>query len=322
MPPTSPVSSWPALTQIISTGIPGLDAMFNKRGLYQGSSILISGGSGAGKTTIGNHFIDAACERGERCILFGFEEGPNEHCRNAMAVGIDLNKWIDADLLRLIVVRPNLFGLETHVARIHHELERFNPSLVVIDPISAFLGHTFEVHGALQRILNNLKSRGTTAVFTSLLNIGTLMDDALSSLMDTWIKLVGIDANGERNRVLYVMKARGLSHSNQVREYRMTDTGFELITAYIGPDGVLTGSARLTQEAHEQAANSDRKNEIERRQREVLRQKEILVSQITVLRVALEEKEDEAAKLLEQNDTRAEGLANSNRVLSAYRATP
>jgi circadian clock protein KaiC len=321
-PPTSPQMSWPALTDIISTGIPTLDEMFHKRGLYRGSSILVSGGAGAGKTTMGSHFLNAACERGERCLFFGFEEGPNEHSRNALSVGIDLKKWTELGLLRMDVVRPNLYGLEMHLARIYETVEKFKPSLVIVDPISSFFGNISEVHGALLRILNVLKSSGTTALFTSLQGFGTSMDDSLSSLMDTWIKLVDVEANGERNHVLYVIKARGLSHSNQVREYRTTDVGIELINAYIGSDGVLTGAARLTQEARENAAVAERQNEVERRQREIVRQREMLISQITVLQVALEEKDNEAAKLLKQNDTRVEGLAISNRELNAYRATP
>ena len=321
MPATSPGESWPALTEIFSTGVPTLDSMFNKQGLYRGSSILLSGGAGTGKTTIASHFIDAACERGERCLYFGFEEGANEHYRNALTVGIDLERWVHAGRLIFDVVRPNLYGLELHLARIHREVAAFGPTMVVIDPISSFFGANSSVHGALLRILNLLKSKGITAVFTSLQGSGGLVEDGLSSLMDTWIKLVGVEANGERNNVLYVIKARGQSHSNQVREYRTSDTGIELITAYIGPNGVLTGAARLTQEAREHAANVDRHNEIQRRRREIVRQRDSLMSQITLLRAELDETEDEAAQTLGQDNTREAGLTKSDIALKAYRTT-
>jgi circadian clock protein KaiC len=321
LPATSPAQSAPVSSAIISTGIAGLDAMFQKRGLYRGSGILLTGDAGSGKTTMTSHFIDAACARGERCLLFGFEEAADENCRNALSVGIDLAKWVTAGLLRLDVARPSMCGLEMHLARIHRSLDEFRPDLVVVDPISAFIGLAQDVHATVLRMMNLLKSRGTTALYTSLLNNGGMVDHALSSLMDTWIRLIDIDANGERNHVMYVMKARGLAHSSQVREYRIGDTGVDLVTPYIGPEGVLTGTARITQEAREQAATTDRRQEIERRRRELGRRRQTLEAQMYQLRVALEDAEDETATVQGQDDAREAMLTRSSSTVAARRVT-
>nr|WP_294543416.1 circadian clock protein KaiC [uncultured Rhodopila sp.] len=305
LPVTSSGIERPVSNEIVSTGIAGLDAMLRNGGFYRGSSILLSGVAGIGKTTIGSHFIDAACRRGERSMAFVFEEGAEEICRNVRSVGIDLRRWVDAGLLRFEAARPSLYGLEMHLARMHRDVLAFKPSVVVIDPISAFRGPLTEVHATLLRMVDLLKSGGVTALFTSLRTAGSLHDGtdaALSSLMDSWIKLMDIEANGERNRVLYVIKSRGSSHSNQVREYRMTDTGVELIEPYIGPEGVLTGAARLAQEARELAAAESRRRDIGQRRRESERRRQSLERQINELRATLDAELDEAHTLLLEDD--------------------
>jgi circadian clock protein KaiC len=321
MPELSPGVTWPAVTDIFPTGIAGLDGMFQKNGLYRGSSILLSGGPGSGKTTIGTHFIDAACARGERCLFFGFEEGANEYTRNASSVGINLDRWIKADLLRLDVVRPNFYGLEGHLARMSRECAAFDPAMVVIDPISSFFGSDPNVQGALLRILNLLKSKGTTALFTSLQGFEASHDHGLCSLMDTWIKLVDVESDGERNHVLYIMKARGLSHSNQMREYRTTNAGVRLMTAYSGPNGIVTGAASLTQKAREQATATDRQDEVEWRRRVTLRKRETLISQIGSLAAELQMLEDKATKVQEQDITCEVDFAGSSRNLRVHPTT-
>jgi circadian clock protein KaiC len=322
LPVTSSGLNMPVSSEIVSTGIPGLDSLLRKGGIYRGSSILLSGVAGTGKTTIGSHFIDAACARGERCLFFVFEEGAGEICRNALSVGIDLRKCVDSGLLRFEASRPSLYGLEMHLARMHREINEFKPAMVVIDPISAFRGPDFEVHATLLRMVDLLKSQGITALFTSLRTDGKSMqgtDQGLFSLMDVWIKLMDVEANGERNRILYVIKARGMSHSNQVREYRITDSGVELLPVYVGPEGVLTGAARLTQEARERAVATARREEIERRRRDLARRREMMERQIMELRAGLEAEEDEVNTLLTQDDARGAALTTDRAALAARR---
>jgi len=322
LPVTSSGLMRPVSNDIISTGIAGLDAMLRNGGFFRGSSILLSGVAGTGKTTISSSVVDAACRRGERCIFFVFEENDEEVCRNALSIGLDLQKWVDSGLLRFEAARPSLFGLEMHLARMHRDIDRFKPSVAVIDPISAFRGPESEVHATLLRMVDLLKSRGITGLFTSLRiassnHEGT--DQALSSLMDSWIKLLDIEANGERNRALYIIKSRGGSHSNQVREYRMTDHGVELIDAYVGPEGVLTGTARMAQEAREEAAAERRRREILLRQRELDRRRRSLERQIAELQAAMERELEEVNTLNEEDNAQTAVLATNRAAIAARR---
>ncbi|HTI01497.1 MAG TPA: circadian clock protein KaiC [Acidisoma sp.] len=322
LPVTSSGLHRPASHEVVSTGIDGLDAMLGRSGFYRGSSILLSGVAGTGKTTFAGHFANAACARGERCLFFAFEESADEICRNAKSVGLDLQHWVDARLLRFEASRPSLFGLEMHLARMNRDLEAFAPDVVVIDPISAFRGPDVEVHATLLRMIDLLKSRGTLGLFTSLRNDGGLAEYAdmgLSSLMDAWIKLDNDEANGEINRTLYVIKARGMSHSNQVREYNITGHGITLIEPYIGPEGVLTGTARFTQIAREQASLLRRHQEAEQRRREVTRRRSVLERQINDLRAALKDEEHEESILLAELESREVELLKDREVLAAMR---
>ena len=321
LPVTSSGLDRPALNDVISTGVHGLDAMLRKGGFYRGSSVLLSGVAGTGKTTFGCHFIETACARGYRCMLFAFEESAQEICRNALSVGFNLQKWMDLGLLRFEAGRPSLRGLEMHLARMHRDLDRFMPEVVVIDPISAFRGPSAEVHAALLRMIDLLKSRDITALFTSLRTDGALVDGSdlgLSSLMDAWIKLTDVEGDGERNRILYLIKARGMSHSNQMREYRITDHGVVLTEPYIGPEGVLTGTARLNRENRDREQHQRRQHEIERRRRDIARRRQALERQISEQRAALEAEENEISVLLAQDVAYEEGL-DANRASVAIR---
>ena len=203
LPVTAAGLDYGVTTEAVSTGIAGLDAMLGRSGVFRGSSILLSGVAGTGKTTIGSTFVDAACRRGERCLFFVFEESAGQICRNARSVGLDLQRHVESGLLRFEAARPSLYGLEMHLARMHRDLERFDPAVVVVDPVSAFRGPDAEVHATLLRMVDLLKSRGITALFTSLRSNGVLVDGEdqdLSSLMDVWIKLLDVEAAGERNR--------------------------------------------------------------------------------------------------------------------------
>ncbi len=319
LPVTSADLSHSASEEVVPTGISGLDAMLARKGFFKGSSILVSGASGTGKTTVAACMLEAACKRGERCLAFLFEEGGRQVVRNARSIGLDLQTPIDAGLLRFEAARPTLFGLESHLARMHRDLDAFNPSLVVVDPISALQGATHELQSTLLRMVDMLRGRGVTAVFTSLRNEGGGADElGLSSLMDAWVKLVEVEANGERNRTLYLCKARGMSHSNQVREFVMSEHGVKVIDAYVGPAGVLTGTARLIQEARERAADLGRQQDSESRRREIERRKGAIERQIAELHASLEAAGDEEAILFEE-ERDLKGVARAERAAIASR---
>lgn len=323
LPVTSADLDYDVSNDIVSTGIEGLDAMLSPGGFFRGSSILISGVAGTGKTTISSYIVDAACGRGERAMSFVFEESGAQICRNALSVGLDLDCHVRSGLLRFEAARPTLYGLETHLARMHRDIERFRPSLVVIDPVSALNGPATELQATLLRMVDMLKSRGITAVFTSLRTDGGFDergDLGLSSLMDAWIKLLDVEANGERSRTLYVIKARGMSHSNQVREFQMSASGVKLVDAYVGPAGVLTGTARVVQEAREEAESLRREQESERRKREVIRRRHAIERQIAELRASLEVAEEEEAVLLGEDDMRETLRATERRAITQRRS--
>lgn len=306
----------------ISSGIAGLDAMLGPGGFFRGSSILVSGEAGTGKTSVSSSLIDAACRRGERCLAFVFEESGAQICRNALSIGLDLSRHVEAGLLRFEAARPSLFGLEMHLARMHRDIDRFEPAVVVVDPLSALHGPTGELQATLMRMIDLLKGRGITAVFTSLRSDrgGDQADDlGVSSLMDVWIKLLHIEANGERSRTLYVIKSRGMSHSHQVREFLMSSEGISLVEAYIGPAGVMTGTARLVQEAQEKAAQVRRRDDEERRVREAARRREAIERQIAELRAGLEAIDDEESRFSEEDAMREALLDKGRQELRARR---
>ena len=303
----------------VPTGVPGLDAMLGAGGYYRGSSVLISGLAGTGKSTFGAAFVDAACRRGERCLYFAFEESPDQVVRNMRSVGIDLAPHRAGGLLAFEAARPSLFGFELHLARMNRTIERFAPALVVVDPISAFRGPSSEIHATLIRLTDLCKTRAITTLFTSLSIAGDAMNESersVSSLMDTWISLEDKEADGERNRVLYVLKSRGMSHSNQLREYRLSAAGIELIAPYIGAHGVLTGSARLAQEARELESELGRRQATERRRREIARKRAATERQIAEMQAAIEAEEAEIATLVAQEEAR-ETLSGSDRQMMA-----
>jgi len=294
-----------APTEHVSSGIVRLDHMLDGRGFYRGSSILVSGTAGTGKSTIGAHFAEAAGGRGERALFFGFEESPNQIIRNMRSVGIELEKFVKKGLLQFQNARPSTWGLEVHLATIYKAISEFSPSIVVIDPVTNFLavGDSFETKSMLTRLIDFLKSREITAVFTSLTSGGHDLEDSevdVSSLMDTWILVKNIESNGERNRGLYVLKARGIAHSNQVREFLLTDRGVQLIDAYIGADGVLMGSARSSQISREKTAEVDRKLTLERKQRELRRKQELYEAQLISLQGQYETERDAILRELEE----------------------
>ena len=304
-----------ASTQRISTGNARLDTMLGGKGFYRGSSILVSGTAGTGKSTIAAHFVDAACKRGERALFFAFEESQDQIIRNMRSVGIDLEPYVKQGLLKFQNARPSNFGLEVHLALIHKVISDYKPSVVVVDPITNFVvvGNMPETKSMLTRLIDVLKTRQITAMFTSLTNSTVEIEDSqvgVSSLMDTWILVKNVESNGERNRGLYVLKARGIAHSNQVREFCLTDHGMELIDTYVGSDGVLMGSARAAQAAREATAALERAELRQRKERELQRKQELYEAQVLTLRNQYESEREALLKELEEDQKRESRVAS------------
>lgn len=282
----------------ISSGIPRLDAMLMNEGYYRGSSVLITGTAGTGKSSIAAHLVDSACRRGELCLYAATEESQNQIIRNMGSIGIDLGKWVKNGRLEFLNVRPSSYGLEMHLVDIHKHITRLNPSVFVFDPISNMtsVADLFDVKDMLTRLIDSLKLRNITSLFTNLVSNTDMVETTeigISSLMDTWIQLRDIEISGERNRVLYVLKSRGMPHSNQVREFQITERGIELTDVYIGPSGVLTGTARAVQENRDKAEALLRRQEIERKKLNLKQKKKTMESEIDNLRLAYAVEEQE-----------------------------
>ena len=305
-----------ASMQRISSGIPRLDTMLGGKGFYRGTSILISGGAGTGKSSMAAHFVQAACRRGERALYIASEQSTSEVLRNMRSIGIDLEPWVEKGLLRFYASRPGTFGLEKHLVTIHDLTANFNPKVVVIDPITNFasIGTGSEVKSMVTRLIDVLKSRHITALFTSLTTGDSSAESTevgVSSQMDVWLLLRNLESNGERNRGLYVLKARGLAHSNQIREFVLTDHGVQLIDVYVGPSGLLTGSARIAQELREKVETAARSQKLQRQQLELKQKRLQLETQIERMRAEFQ--------LEEQSMLRATGdmeLAENNASLA------
>ena len=321
LPITSAGLAHSASDVVISSGIPGLNQMLGAGGFYRGTSILVSGTAGTGKTSLAAHFVEAVCARGERCLYFAFEESPAQIIRNMRSIGLDLQPHVDAGLLRFEAARPSLFGLEMHLARMYREIEEFAPAAAVLDPISALRAETGDVHSMLLRVIDLLKSRGITAFLTNLLSVEGMdkSDAGMSSLMDTWLSLVQLESNGERNRGIYVLKSRGMNHSNQIREYQLTSQGVKLVDAYLGSSGVLTGSARIAQEIVDAAAAVRRTQDNERKQRDIQRKRAALERQIAELRAELESEEENARKSLQHNEELEKRMQDERRAMAIQR---
>jgi circadian clock protein KaiC len=297
----------------IATGIPRLDAMLGGRGFFRGSSILLTGTAGTGKTIISSNFAHAACRRGERTLFFSFEESPNQIIRNMHSIGLRLESPVKSGLLRIRSARPSLCGLEMHLATMFKEIAAFRPDVVIVDPITSLmdLGTVTEGKGMVTRLIDYLKAGQVTSLFTSLTQGGHVLQQSeagMSSLMDAWILLQDFEGNGERNRVLYVLKARGMKHSNQVREFLISDHGIDVVDAYIGASGVLTGSARAAQGALERAAALAGQQEAAQLEREVERKRAALERQISALRADYETEAAELRRIAEQVGTRTSVL--------------
>ncbi|MGA6980648.1 MAG: circadian clock protein KaiC [Candidatus Sulfotelmatobacter sp.] len=308
----------------ISSGIPRLDTMLGGEGFYRGSTVLISGTAGTGKTSLSAHFVDAAGRRGERCLYFSFEESPGQLMRNMKSIGLNLEQWVKKDLLRFHSSRATLYGLEMHLAIIHKIVQEFQPQVVVLDPVGSLIqaGNQRDAHVMLIRLIDFLKSREITAFLTNLTGGGDATEKTeveISSIVDSWLFVRDIELGGERNRALYVLKSRGMAHSNQLREFLLTNRGVDLLDVYVGPEGVLTGSSRISQESRESASALARRQEAERRERERVRKRQALESRIVALRKEFEAEEEEAATLSSDEGSQEELITGGKEAMARSR---
>ena len=289
-PLTEVALDYTASDERVSLGTPALDDML-AGGVYRGSTVLISGSAGTGKTTLAAQAVEAACARGEKALFVSFEESPGQIVRNMRSVGIDLGRWVEAGLLQIWGERATAFGLEAHLDRIEQLLDDAQPTVAVLDSVGSLshVGAGAEVTSTVARDLDMLKTRGITAVITSLTHDGPgeSSASAVSSLIDTWLLLRNTEVDGERNRLLFVIKSRGTAHSNQVREFRLTATGVDLLDVVVGPHGILTGSARGRQIAETEAAAAALSADLERQQRAFDRRAAEVEAEIALLRERL-----------------------------------
>jgi circadian clock protein KaiC len=308
----------------VSTGIPRLDAMLGGKGYYRGSSVLISGSAGTGKTSLVAHFADAACRRGERCLYFAFEESESQVMRNMLSIGIDLEQWVKKGLLKYHADRPTIYGLETHLSVMQKMINEFKPAAVIVDPVSNLnaVANNSNVKTMLTRLLDQLKLDRVTTVLTILTQGSPTPESTdvdISSLADTWIQLRDIEFGGERNRGIYILKSRGMAHSNQIREFVLTDKGVNLLDVYVGPSGVLTGSARLSREAQENAKDLVRQQDAQIKQLNLERKRKAMEAQIADIRAEFKTEEAEVKKFIKQEKLRQQKFSQDREAMAQIR---
>lgn len=324
LPVTSLGLTHTASDERVSSGVPRLDKMLGGKGFYRSSSILISGTAGTGKSTLSAKFVAEACRKGERALYLAFEESQSQIIRNMKSVGIDLGPFVKKGLLEFHTTRPTYHGLEMHLVTIHDLVNRFKPSVLVVDPITNLttIGSEIEVKTMLTRLIDFLKIKNVTAMFTSLTSGGNNLDQSevgVSSLMDSWILVRNLESGGERNRALYILKSRGTAHSNQVREFLISHQGIDLIDVYAGGGEIFVGSARLAQEAKDKAEDVLKRQQSERKQREYVRKQAAIEAQITALRAELEAEKDELDTGVMEEKLRISTTASERKKLSEAR---
>ncbi len=324
LPITSLTLNHPVSSERISSGVPTLDKMLDGKGFFRGSSILVSGTAGTGKTSIAASFAHETCQRGERCLYFAFEESPAQIIRNMHSIGVDLQTCVDKGLLEFQASRPTLNGLEMHLVTIHKAVHDFKPQVVVLDPITNLItvGSVGEVKSMLIRLIDFLQAEQITVLFTAL-SLNTIVneqtDEGVSSLVDAWLLVKDIEFNGERNRGLYIMKSRGMRHSNQVREFVISDQGLTLVDVYLGPEGVLTGSAREAQQLQEETGAALRSHAVGQKDREIERKRRVLEAKIAGLKEEFESIQDELNKTFVEDELKKEVLEKNRDQLTRNR---
>ncbi|RYF97270.1 MAG: circadian clock protein KaiC [Chitinophagaceae bacterium] len=311
LPITSLLLNSDVSSERVSSGIPALDKMLEGKGFFKGSSILVSGTAGTGKTSIAALFADAACRRNERCLYFAFEESPQQIVRNMASIGMNLQQHINKGLLQMHASRPTLFGLEMHLVAIHKHIRKFKPTTVILDPITNLItvGSVAEVKSVLIRLIDFLQTEQITVMFTALtLNnvVNEQTDEGVSSLVDAWLLVRDIESNGERNRGMYIMKSRGMKHSNQVREFVITDHGLDLLDVYLGTEGVLTGSAREAHLLNEATGIELRTHALTRKDREIERKRRMFEAKMSSLKEEFDAVQEDLNKSYHDEDLRKE----------------
>ncbi len=308
----------------ISSGIPAMDHMLGGKGFFKGSSILVSGTAGTGKTSIAAYFANQACNDGKKCIYFAFEESPSQIVRNMKSINVDLDKHVKKGLLKFHASRPTLYGLEMHLVAIYKLIKNFKPEVVILDPITNLVtvGSVSEVKSMLIRLIDFLQDEQITVMFTAL-TLNTVMseqtDEGVSSLVDAWMLVRDIEFNGERNRGMYIMKSRGMKHSNQVREFIITDKGLDLVEVYLGPEGILTGSAREAQMIREETGVALRDYAVTAKDREIIRKRKVLEAKISSLQTEFESVEEELNKIYLQDELKKEVMEKTRQEIMRIR---
>ena len=308
----------------ISSGIPALDKMLGGKGFFMGSSILVSGTAGTGKTSIAAYFANETCNSGKRCTYFAFEESPRQIIRNMRSISVDLDKHVKKGLLQFQASRPTIYGLEMHLVAIYKHIKKFKPDVIILDPITNLVtvGSVSEVKSMLIRLIDFLQDEQITVMFTAL-SLNTIVneqtDEGVSSLVDAWLLVRDIEFNGERNRGMYIMKSRGMKHSNQVREFVIKDSGLDLIEVYLGPEGILTGSAREAQKIQEQTGIALRDYAVNAKDREVIRKRKVLEAKISSLKTEFESVEEELNKVYLEEELKKKVLDQTRHEITKIR---
>ncbi len=324
LPVTSLMLNSPVSSERLSSGVAALDKMLDGKGFFRGSSVLISGTAGTGKTSLAASFVNETCKRRERCVFFAFEESPHQICRNMQSINMDLQAHVDAGLLQFHAARPTLNGLEMHLVAIHKIVKAFKPHVVVLDPITNLItvGSVSEVKSMLIRLIDFLQTEQITVLFTAL-TLKTVLneqtDEGVSSLVDAWLTIKDIEFNGERNRGLYVMKSRGMKHSNQIREFVITDKGLDLVDVYLGPEGVLTGSAREAQQLLNETGVVLRDHAVGRKDREIERKRTVLEAKVASLKEEFESVQEDLNRTYIEDELRNEVMEKNRAQMTRNR---
>ncbi len=323
VPATSLQLDYDVSNERVSSGVAGLDGMLGGEGYFRTSTVLVSGSAGSGKSIIAGHLVDATCRRGERCMMFAFEESPSQIVRNLRSVGLDLSKWRDHGLLELRATRPSLYGLEMHLVAMHNAIAAFQPRAVILDPISSFMsaGSANQIKAMLVRLFDWLKTQQITGLVTCLTTSLSReeTDIGISSLIDTWIEVRDLEVAGERNRALYLLKSRGMRHSNQVRELLISDSGLALADVYYGPDGVLIGSAKATESKRRAREDRIYREDSARNERLLELRRDALEAQISTLRAEYAAHEEEARRKIRAAQESTEASRTDREKISQMR---
>lgn len=290
----------------LSSGIKGFDEMLGGKGFYQGSSILVSGSAGTGKTSITVSIVNAFCSNEKRCLFCAFEESPRQISRNMSSIGLDLEPYLKSGYLQFYFYRPTLQDLELHFLKIQTIIEEYNPRLVILDPVTNIMKEDIntEIRYMLVKFIDFLKSKQITVLLTAAITLESITsnpsDEGISSMVDTWLLVRDIEKNGERNRGIYVLKSRGMQHSSQLREFLITDNGIELIPVFVINGEVLTGSTKNEYDHKQKTKRVLRNNEIQRNKREIERQRKVMEAEVTRLKAQFESAKEGLSKTQEE----------------------